>query len=68
MGRPRCTNRLHLRDGLRQMEMCIPFQGKGSFQGRVEMGSLWVTVFLITNLVVELAFPGYSGRATSDYR
>lgn len=67
MGRPWCTSRLHLRDGLRQMEMCIPFQGKGSFQGKwVRMGSLWVTVFIITNLM-ELAF-GYSGRAASDYR
>lgn len=23
-----CTNRIRLRDGLRQLEMCIPFRGK----------------------------------------
>lgn len=28
VGKPRRTNGLHLRDGLRQMETCIPFQGK----------------------------------------
>lgn len=28
VGRLLCTNRIRLRDGLRQLEMCIPFQGK----------------------------------------
>lgn len=28
VGRPLCTNRIRLRDGLRQLEMCIPFRGK----------------------------------------
>lgn len=71
VGWPWCTNRLHLRDGLRQMEMCIPFQGKGSFQGRVEMGSFWVTVdgisicwlFRKSNIRLQIKFSKHANSA-----